>query len=315
MKPIEFIKEQYIQYRIMSSRKPNLNTGLRYFLDWVTKEYPTEKYFTQEMVDKWLIHRDGESPISYQTRYYHTISILRFARERQWTSVMEPMPPRPAKSTYLPHIFTQIELANFFRACDEYSEERFYFVKSQRRHHLMTIEAPIFYRLMYSTGMRPPEVRCLMRSDVNFDNGEAKIHNTKGYNEHLIVLHDTMLELLRLYDADMDNIMPNRIYMFPDENDQPYTTSSQNRLFQRLWHKYNESDCVAYCFRHNYAITNINKLICRGIEANEELMALCRSMGHASFQETMHYYSMVPNFGKLLDDLCDNDLEEILPTI
>jgi integrase len=315
MNTIVEIIDKYTQYRILSGRKRLINPGLKCFLQWIAKDYPNEPYLTQNMLDKWLVKRDSESAISYQSRYYQTVDFIRFARDRNYTSVMEPNPPLSAKSTYLPHIFTKDELTNFFRACDECESERYYKKSGLKHHNFMAKEAPIFYRLMYSTGMRPPEVRCLLRSDVNFETGVVHVHNTKGYNEHKIILHNSMLILLNKYNEDMNLILPNRTYMFPDEHDQPFSPKTQSTLFTRLWKKYNDTKCVSYCFRHNYAIMNINRLLKQGIEANSSLMALCRSMGHSSFQQTMHYYNLVPTFGKLLGELCDNDLNEILPSI
>ena len=38
-------------------------------------------------------------------------------------------------------------------------------------------------------------------------------------------------------------------------------------------------------------------------------------MGHASLKETLHYYNLVPQFGKILEDLSDDELDELLPNI
>lgn len=315
MKTIENLFQRYIQYRKAEGRKPLLNSGLDSFYTYCKTNGICQQPLSQEIVNKWLSPRlETESAISYQTRYYHFISFLRFANEHGYTNIAEPSKPKPAKSTYIPHIMTFEETKRFFEACDQLSSIPFHSKspKMQRRQRLVRIEVPVFYRLMYSTGMRPPEVRCLMRTDVNLQTGEVHVHNTKGYAEHILVLHDSMLHLLKQYDERMDMMMPNRIYMFPDEDGNLYDASWQNRMFQKCWHIANDTKCVAYCFRHHYAVDNINKLIGEGIEANEKLVALSKSMGHASFQETLHYYSLVPEFGKIIDDVNDDD---VLPNI
>ena len=117
------------------------------------------------------------------------------------------------------------------------------------------------------------------------------------------------------YDRKMEAKMPKRKMMFPNEYDKPFNSGWQYRMFKTHWSKYNDTKCVAYCFRHNYAIVNINKLIKQGVEANEQLVALSRSMGHASLKETMHYYNLVPAFGKIIDDLSSEETENLLPNI
>ncbi len=314
MMSIQEMREKYIEYRMLSGLKPSLNSGLVYFLKFCSTK---GNKITQEAVDEWFVKKESESPISYQTRFYHALSFIKHANERKWIKIIEPKRPRPAKSVYVPHMMTQTELKNFFDSCDSMKPTPFH-KKSRKmiqRQKLTSIIVPVFYRLMYSTGMRPNEVRLLERKDVNFETGEVIVHNTKGYNEHSLVLHDSMLDLLKVYDTEMDENVPKRRMMFPNESDEPYNAEWQWRMFKTHWEKYNDTKCVAYCFRHNYAITNINKLIRLGTEATEQLVALSRSMGHASLKETLHYYNFVPQFGKLLEDLGGDELDELLPNI
>lgn len=245
------------------------------------------------------------------------MELIRFAKERKYISLQEPMRPKPAKQTYVPHFMTDEEIKRFFIECDRLAETPFHkkSKKMQVRQPLVAIEVPVFYRLMYSTGMRPPEVRGLRRSDLNFSTGEMRIHNTKGYNEHIIVLHDTMLKLMQQYDKEMQRMMPNRKFMFPNENDEQHNSAWQWRMFQTVWKKANDTKCVAYCFRHNYAITNINRILHRGVEGDEDLIALSRSMGHASLKATLHYYNITPQFGKILEETGENHFNDILPNI
>ena len=311
---LQEMTEKYIEYRLLSGQKPSLNSGLAYFLKFCATKGDK---ITQEAVDEWFVKKESESPISYQTRFYHALSFIKHANERKWIKVIEPKRPRPAKSIYVPHFMTAVEIKNFFASCDSMLSEPYHknSKKMERRQRLVNIIVPVFYRLIFSTGMRPIEARLLRRSDVDLKNGEVIIRHTKGYNEHMLVLHDTMLDLMKSYDELMNLLFPDRKMMFPNENDEPYDASWQNRMFQTHWSKYNDTKCVAYCFRHNYAITNINKLISIGTEATEQLVALSRSMGHASLKETLHYYSLVPQFGKILEDLCDSELDELLPNI
>lgn len=62
--------------------------------------------------------------------------------------------------------------------------------------------------------MRTCEVRWLKCSDVNFESGIVKIIKSKSIDEHVIVLHDSMLQLLQNYNQAMEKVMPNRIYLF-----------------------------------------------------------------------------------------------------
>ena len=76
------------------------------------------------------------------------------------------------------------------------------------------LQCPVFFRLLYSSGMRTTEARYLKRADVDLEHGVVNIRKSKGYDQHYIALHDTMTELLVRYDEAMDKIQPERTYFF-----------------------------------------------------------------------------------------------------
>lgn len=79
---------------------------------------------TQEMVDGWCRKRDNEENNSCRSRIYVVVSFIRFLRDRNLTSVTPPEIPRKERRTYIPHSFTNEELAAFFAACDRISARK-----------------------------------------------------------------------------------------------------------------------------------------------------------------------------------------------
>lgn len=59
--------------------------------------------------------------------------------------------------------------------------------------------------------MRTTEAILLERNDVDLENGVVSIRRGKGYDQHYVVLHDTMLDLMRTYDGRMNELVPNRM--------------------------------------------------------------------------------------------------------
>ncbi|HJV16804.1 MAG TPA: tyrosine-type recombinase/integrase, partial [Bacillales bacterium] len=123
---------------------------------------------------------------------------------------------------------------------------------------LRKIMMPVVFRLLYSTGMRTTEVRLLKRKDVNLENGVINIQRSKGYNQHYVVMHDSMLAMMKRYDKEIERICPSRKYFFPTRDDKSYTKAWITLNFNKLWYQYNDSYANAYALRHHYAITNIN---------------------------------------------------------
>ena len=54
-----------------------------------------------------------------------------------------------------------------------------------------------------------------MREDVDLDSGVVNIRYSKGHAQHYVVLHDSMLLLMRQYDGVIDKMYPERVYFFP----------------------------------------------------------------------------------------------------
>jgi Phage integrase family. len=113
----------------------------------------------------------------------------------------------------VPHAFTNDELRDFFQACDKRVMFAFKYQDYITR-QLNRLELPVYYRLLLSTGMRTNEARWLNRSDVNLIDGVININQTKGFDQHRVALHDSMLRLLKIYEERMDKIMPDRTFFF-----------------------------------------------------------------------------------------------------
>ena len=230
-----------------SSYEPNLVLFDRY----CKKQYPKATLLSQEMVDGWCHKRNTETNNSCRSRISVVVGFIRYLRKRGKTDVMEPDMPRKERRTYIPHAFTEIELENFFLACDSLPSV---FHTPQQRSRKITI--PVFFRLLYSSGIRTNEARMLKVEDVDLYNGIIKIRYSKGHSQHYVVLHDSMLELLKIYDAAIRKQYPHRAYFFPARGNTFHTRMWVQTNFRKLWDKYNSTHATAY----ELSYPNLNKI-------------------------------------------------------
>lgn len=259
------------------------------------------------MVDTWCKQRETENNNSCITRIYPIIDLIRYLRERGKTEVEEPDIPRKERRTYIPHAFTQEELTNFFRACDEISISDHHSSPSRK------ITVPVFFRLLYSSGIRTCEARLLRTNDVDLINGVLNIRLTKGRVQHFVALHETMLYVMKQYDLAIRQLHPNRLYFFPDKNDSFHNRQWVQYNFKHLWNKYNTTYSSAYELRHNYAVENINKWTNAGFNFDKNLFYLSKSMGHCNVESTKYYYSLTPVMADILESHSKDD--EIIPEV
>jgi site-specific recombinase XerD len=138
------------------------------------------------------------------------VSFVRYLQKRGLTDVNVPVIPRKEPRTYIPHTFTTEELCNFFRACDSIKSH-----SDAKEQISQKLTVPVFFRLLYSSGIRTNEARMLRKGDVDLVQGVLNIAYSKGHDQHFIVMHDSMLCLMREYDDAISKKYPSRAYFFP----------------------------------------------------------------------------------------------------
>lgn len=300
--------EKYASYRRACGMKERPVLDIRYFLNACTRKFGGNLYMSQDMIDWWWLKRESEAPATYRSRLNKVRPFLEYVIERtEHVHLTIPRMPPHVENNPIPHNFTQIELNNLFRACDEINH-----VKTLEQ-KLRKMEVPVIFRLLYSSGMRCVEARLLDRRDVILKTGVVNITKTKGYRERIIVLNDTMREIMTMYDDAIDSLMPDRQVFFPDIHDGYRKDKWLEAQFRECWYKYNSAKAYPRELRHQYAIENINSWPNCGFETFDRLVALKNSMGHSKVSRTLGYYALVPQYGGIIESKCGNTLDEVIP--
>jgi integrase len=302
----------FIRYRQASQRwnKASYEVNLKLFDHYCHDNYPLAVTLTQDMVDSWCCQRDTEENNSCRSRIYVVASFVRFLLNRSLTDVNEPVIPRKEKRIYMPHAFTDEELSRFFTECDNIP------LRGNRKDVLIRkITLPVFFRLLYSSGIRTYEARHLLKSNVNLEQGVLDIVYSKGRDQHYVVLHTSMLAIMRDYDSSIEKICPNRTYFFPSLRKSYYSRGWLIKNFKMLWYKVNTAHATAYEFRHHYAVKNINSWIDQGFGFDDKLLYLSKSMGHTTIESTKYYYSIVPSLSQILKEQTEDGFNWIIPEV
>jgi integrase len=268
---------------------------------------------TQEMVDTWCNKRESEVNRSQETRTRVVRLFVDYLRRRGLTDVAPPAKCKPESKTYIPYAFDDDELVRFFHACDSY--QPFHFRKKQSILKKFTV--PVFFRLLYSTGMRTTEARLLKKDNVDLVHGVIDIQESKGYDQHYVVMHDSMKSLMVKYDQAIAKVLPVREYFFQTSEGTHYTRDWVQDNFRQFWNESNDGTVspVAYDLRHHYAIININSWLDDGFEFNDKLQYLSKSMGHRSIEATRYYYSIVPRLSDTLTEKTEVGFNLIVPEV
>lgn len=271
---------EYYSHRETCGMKDSPKECIDKFYSRSKKEFPGEKCLTQEMIDAWWTKRPTESSNTHAVRVCQVLPFLRFVAERYPEShYIIRKTPKWKHTTYLPHIYTKEELKKFFTACDTMGRPY-----NNLECKLNEIELPILFRLLYSTGMRTTEVRLLRTENVDLSKGVIYISKdaTKRYRERKVLVHDCMLEILRIYDKAVSALVPDRKVFFPNDHDGTHSDGWLSSHFSRIWKSAgNPAGVVAYDLRHNFIIERINSWTDDGYEIHSDLVTLSLYVGHS----------------------------------
>lgn len=162
------------------------------------------------------------------------------------------------------------------------------------RHFIM----PVFFRLIYSCGLRCSEARLLKVGDVDLQSGIVHIYHAKNDNDRLIPLSAPILERCRKYYGKVHLFSTLDDYFFPCLKGRPMTIVNVYHNFRRfLWkagisHGGRGKGPRIHDFRHSFACHCLKKWVMEGKDLNVYLPVLKTFMGHDSFDETAYYLRM-----------------------
>jgi len=307
-----YLIERFIEFRKASGswNESGYGNNIRFFDRFCADNYPEDTVLTQTMVDTWCAKRSTETNGSNVKRTQVVRLFVDYLRHRGFTDVTSPPRLKHEPRTYIPHPFEEYELQRFFNACDQIQPGKKHMVSMMQK---LTI--PVFFRLLYSTGMRVREARLLKRKDVDIKRGVIDIQNSKGYDQRYVALHDSMSDLMLRYDKAIAEMQPFRDYFFQSPRGACYSSSWVSRNFRRLWIQANgtSSFSAARDLRHHYAISNINSWAGDSFCLTDKLQYLSKSLGHRSIESTLYYYSLIPRMANTLREKTEAGFNIIVP--
>ena len=247
--------EEFCEHLRASNRLTTMcELNLHRFDKYCYQIHTNTTILSQALIDAWCVKKETENKLSRNKRIHGVIQFIRYLNESELVNITEPLLLKAERKTHIPHIFTETELEYFFHACDTFCPN-----PRDKSQAIRKLTVPVFFRLLYSTGMRPMEARLLKVENVNFEQGVLSIKETKGYSQHFIVLHDSMHEVLMTYNQEIRQYYPNREYFFTsNKHHHHYKKEWVNHNFNEMWFTYNEAKGVRpYDLRY----PNLNKIL------------------------------------------------------
>jgi integrase len=279
------ILTEYIELNRSVGKKYNCDADcLEQFDKWCQKEGIKGSVLTRSVYERWREKRANESPATLRIRIDTLNRATVFLRKSGYCD-FTPHPAPRTKNSYIPHIFSQEELRQFFSATDA--------IKSRRAYPLGHRVFPLIFKMIYCCGLRMSEAINLRPRDVDIENGVLTVLNAKHNKDRLIPMSESLTQLCRAYALQV--LPPDSTYFFPaSDGDRLPTTTVYRRFRDTLWkagipHGGRGKGPRVHDFRHSFAVHRLAAWAKAGVDIYATIQILSVYLGHVGLASTQHY--------------------------
>ncbi len=194
------------------------------------REFPGLDTLTEASVQAWITAARDRNvrPATLQGLAAPVRELARWLGRRGVTAYLLPRSALPRPVRYVPHIYTDAELAALFTQTD-----RCHYCSEVPARHLVM---PVLFRTIYACGLRCSEARLLGAADVDIDTGVLQIRNAKGGKDRQVPVSEPLRERLAGYHTHLAGRAGRREWFFPGNAGQPLTLGNVYHNFRRfLW--------------------------------------------------------------------------------
>ena len=219
----------------------------------------------------------------------------------------------PTEKKYIPYIYTEDELKRFFNETDNCH----YVSECPYRHLIM----PIFFRMIYSCGLRSSEARLLKVADVGLDLGILTIEHSKKDNTRLVPISYEIINRCRDYFKHVHMMSKGSDYFYPGLNGKPMTLTNIYHNFRRfllkagISHGGRGKGPRVHDFRHTFTCHCLKKWTMQGKDLSVYLPVLKTYLGHDSFEETAYYLKMTADVFPDISIKLEGSYPDIIPEL
>jgi integrase/recombinase XerD len=254
------------------------------------REFPGLDTLSEASVQAWIVaaRRRGVQPATLQGLAPPIRELARWLGRHGETAYLLPRAALPRPARYVPHIYTDAELAALFDQTDRCH----YCAEVPLRHLVM----PVLFRTIYACGLRCSEARLLHIDDVDIDGGVLQLRDAKGGKDRQVPVSDALRGRLADYHVQIARRSDTRGWFFPGSRPgEPLTLGNIDKNFRRfLWqagisHGGRGHGPRVHDLRHTMAVSNLRAWFAQGRDVSALLPVLQTYLGHSSIADTAYY--------------------------
>lgn len=288
--------------RSLGLKYVNERKFLLQFDQYLVTENLTGDALTREMVDGYAAGLEGNSSKTRANKL-SVVNILAQYMAGHGGIAHQEIPSVKVVSLP-PYVFSRDEILRFFKTIDG----------SRFLYPWMAYTVSVYFRLLYSTGMRETECCMILRKDIDYERRRILVRHAKNSEDRYVYFSRHDAEMLKRCDTALDQYFPCRENFFVGGltagSSFAFSNSMARHMFHMLWLKAggihdpkNGHNASVHSFRHTYVVDKLAQWQREGRDVDSLIPYLSKQLGHASFAETYHYcIRLDARFAEILDD-------------
>lgn len=277
-------------------------------------QFPDLAAPSQVVVEAWITaaRARGVKPATLQGMAAPVRELARWLGRRGVPAYILPAGVLARPTRYVPHIYTDQELAALFAQTDRCH----YCCEVPFRHLVM----PVLFRTIYACGLRASEARLLRVDDVDTVAGVLWIRDAKGGKDRQLPVSAPLRARLIGYHARITG-RSGGDWFFPGGNGRPLTLGNIDKNFRRfLWqarisHGGRGQGPRVHDLRHTFAVNNLRAWFTNGEDVGALLPVLQTYMGHSSVADTAYYLRLTAESYPHITARVEHALGDIVPPL
>ena len=273
-----------------------------------------QQTLTKEVVEKWMQIKPNENENNHSQRIRMVRRLAIYMKNQEYESYVCPtLPQHSSKQTYIPYIYTENEVSEFFNQASQ--------LPSNPQSRNMPIIMPVLFKLLYSTGMRINEVLQLKVGDVDLIHGVIQVLQSKSKKPRYVPISNSMLAICRGYSAKLHAISTKEDWYFPTQRMTPYSMTRIYYIFREVLFKANIPHLGRgqgpriHDFRHTFAVECLKKMVRQKCDVTAIMPYISMYLGHNKPLVSQYYLRLTADmYPELTKDL-DAKLGDIIPKL
>jgi len=273
--------------------------------------------FKDEILPKELVLAyTAKRPDEKDSNRYHRIAVIKgfaeYMRRCGYDAYVPPPQRRRSRcSSFAPYIFSDDEIKRLFKAADS--------IEPNHHNKQVCLAAPLFFRMLYSCGLRESEAAFLTVSDVDLASGVIRIAETKFNKSRYVPMSESLWRMCVAYAEGVHLSSSAAEPFFRNRRNEFFSPSAVYDMFRKLlWnagisHGGKGKGPRIHDLRHTFAVHCLKKWSQSGMDLTVALPYLSAYLGHTGLYASQKYLRLTADVFPHVAELLNERFGDLIP--